>query len=126
MSSLHCFSAFGPDPVRDRMLDAGAKYLVTSPDLRGKISEILPDIETLKDVISVDKDGRSGEPLPDRDLDYYELMAAADPDDFTMADTTQYDFAIMPLHVGFDRETQGCVASASSGDSAVDNRALGA
>ena len=28
------FSAFGPDPVKDRMLDAGAAYLVTSPDLR--------------------------------------------------------------------------------------------
>ena len=34
------FSAFGPDPVKDRMLDAGAAYLVTSPDLRKKISPI--------------------------------------------------------------------------------------
>ena len=35
------FSAFGPEPVKDRMLDSGAKILVTQPELRRKISEIL-------------------------------------------------------------------------------------
>ena len=101
------FSAFGPDPVRDRMLDAGAKYLVTSPDLRAKISEMLPEIKTLKNVIIVNKDGRSDDPPVEGDLDYYELMSAADPDSFTMAETTQYDFAIMHYTSGSTGKPKG-------------------
>ena len=31
------FSAFGPEPVRDRLLDSGAKVLVTQPALRSRI-----------------------------------------------------------------------------------------
>ena len=30
------FSAFGPDPVKDRMEDSGAKVLLTTPDLRSE------------------------------------------------------------------------------------------
>ena len=56
------------------MVDAGARYLITTPELRSKIAEILPKVETLEKVIIVDKDGRSGEPLVEGDLDYYELM----------------------------------------------------
>ena len=37
------FSAFGPEPVRDRMQDSGAKVLVTQPDLRKKIVDIIID-----------------------------------------------------------------------------------
>ena len=119
------FSAFGPDPVRDRMLDAGAKYLVTSPELRDKISSILPDIKTLKNVIVANKDGRSDDPLVDGDLDYYELMADADPDDFKMAETSQYDFAIMHYTSGSTGKTQRCPSPSPSRYSAMDNRTLG-
>ena len=31
------FSAFGPEPVKDRMLDSGAKVLITQPELREKL-----------------------------------------------------------------------------------------
>ena len=30
------FSAFGPEPVKDRMLDSGAKVLITQPELKKK------------------------------------------------------------------------------------------
>jgi hypothetical protein len=33
------FSAFGPDPVRDRLLDSGAKVLVTTPDSGNNTSD---------------------------------------------------------------------------------------
>ena len=49
------FSAFGPDPVRDRMEDAGASFLVTTPELKSKIDTMLPDIKTLQKVIVIDK-----------------------------------------------------------------------
>ena len=42
------FSAFGPEPVKDRMIDSGAKVLVTQPDLRRKITGIIPPLENLK------------------------------------------------------------------------------
>ena len=88
------FSAFGPDPVKDRMLDAGATYLVTSPDLRKKISPILKDIKTLKNVIVVNKDNRFDDPLVDDDLDYKKLMSKVDPALFKITNTSQYDFLL--------------------------------
>ena len=101
------FSAFGPDPVLDRMVDAGARYLITTPELRKKIAEILPKVETLEKVIIVDKDGRSGQPLVEGDLDYYELMAAADPSGFQIANTSQYDYSIMHYTSGSTGKPKG-------------------
>ena len=49
------FSAFGPDPVRDRMEDAGASFLVTTPELKSKIDTMLPDIKTLQKVTTYTK-----------------------------------------------------------------------
>ena len=53
------FSAFGPDPVKDRMLDSGAKILVTQPELRKKIEKIIPDLPDLEKIIVVNKNNRS-------------------------------------------------------------------
>ena len=50
------FSAFGPDPVKDRLLDSGAKILITTPALRKKISNILPELPDLENVIIVNID----------------------------------------------------------------------
>ncbi len=49
------FSAFGPDPVRDRLENSGATVLVTQPDLRKKIAAILPQLPALKHVIVVSR-----------------------------------------------------------------------
>ncbi len=101
------FSAFGPDPVRDRMQDAGAKHLITSPELREKISDILPEIETLESVIIVNKDGRSELAAAAGDLDYYALMADADAASFSLLETSQYDFAIMHYTSGSTGKPKG-------------------
>ena len=68
------FSAFGPEPVKDRMLDSGAKVLITQPELREKISSILGDLPELENIIIVNKDGRSEKPLVENDISYEELM----------------------------------------------------
>ena len=101
------FSAFGPDPVRDRMLDAGASYLLTSPELRQKIAGILPDIETLREVIIVDKNGRSGLPKIEGDLEYEDVMRSASDDEFQIEDTSQYDFSIMHYTSGSTGKPKG-------------------
>ena len=100
------FSAFGPEPVKDRMEDAGANYLITTPDLRSKLDDILPDIETLKNVIIVNKNGRSKEKMKDEDLSYEKLMISSDSN-FEIEHTTQYDFAIMHYTSGSTGKPKG-------------------
>ena len=101
------FSAFGPDPVRDRMEDAGAKYLITSPELRNKLNDILPKIKTLKNVIVINKNGRHDGVLVDGDLSYETLMESDDGKDFEIERTSQYDFSIMHYTSGSTGKPKG-------------------
>lgn len=101
------FSAFGPDPVRDRMEDAGASFLISTPELKQKIEDMLPDIKTLKKVIIVNKLNRSDNPLKGSDLSYEELMGKADGTAFKLEPTTQYDFAIMHYTSGSTGKPKG-------------------
>ena len=68
------FSAFGPDPVRDRMEDAGASFLITTPELKAKINSILPKIQTLQKVIVINKLNRSEIEPDNLTLSYDDLM----------------------------------------------------
>ncbi|MSQ08223.1 MAG: acetate--CoA ligase [Dehalococcoidia bacterium] len=102
------FSAFGPDPVRDRLQDSGATILITTPDLRKKIAAILPGCPALKHIIIINKNGRSKEPLAGGDLSYEALMAKA-PADFKCVPTSQYDYAIMHYTSGTTGKPKGAV-----------------
>ena len=42
------FSAFGPEAVKDRLHDSGAKVLVTSPELWTRVKDIKSDLPDLK------------------------------------------------------------------------------
>ena len=101
------FSAFGPDPVRDRMVDAGARFLITSPDLRKKIANILPDVKTLDKVIVVNKNNRHSAPYSAGDIPYDELMQANQDNEFVVTNTHQYDFAIMHYTSGSTGKPKG-------------------
>ena len=102
------FSAFGPDPVRDRLQDSGATVLVTAPELRKRIAGILPDCKDLKHIVVVNKDGRSKEPLAAGDLSYEELMAQASPE-LAEIDTTRDDYSIMHYTSGTTGKPKGAV-----------------
>jgi len=102
------FSAFGPEPVKDRLQDSGAKVLVTQPDLRRKITEIIPELFELQHIIVVNKDNRDPEPMLSSDLSYEEEMAKAPPN-FDIVETSQYDYSIMHYTSGTTGKPKGAV-----------------
>ncbi|MEW5747458.1 MAG: acetate--CoA ligase [Candidatus Thermoplasmatota archaeon] len=65
------FPAFGPDAIRDRLLDSGAVCLVTDSDLKKRYYEVKNQLPELKHTIIVGKDVAPGE------LSWEKEMAAA-------------------------------------------------
>ena len=102
------FSAFGPEPVKDRLLDSGAKVLVTTPELRRRIAGILPDLPDLKHIVIVNKLGRDTTPPVEGDLRYDDLMSHASPD-FETDPTSMYDYSIMHYTSGTTGKPKGAV-----------------
>ena len=102
------FSAFGPDPVRDRLQDSAAKVLVTQPDLRRRITGIIPELFDLQHIVVVNKNDRDPAPMDMSDLSYEEEMGKASPD-FDTVPTSQYDYSIMHYTSGTTGKPKGAV-----------------
>jgi len=102
------FSAFGPEPVKDRLLDSGARVLVTQPALRRRISQIIADLPELEHVIVVNKNNRDPEPLVEKDAGYEKLMSEASAD-YEIAKTSMYDYSIMHYTSGTTGKPKGAV-----------------
>jgi acetyl-CoA synthetase len=100
------FSAFGPDAVKDRIENAGAVLLLTSPDLWRKIEHIRPELPALKHVVHVDHGARitASEGI----LSYNDLMDAA-PDETEIEQTGLDDLAIMHYTSGTTGKPKGAV-----------------
>ena len=99
------FSAFGPEPVKDRMLDSGAKILITQPELREKITSIFSDLPDLKNILIVNKNNRSNSALIENDLSYEELMKKQTH--WSIENTSQYDYSIMHYTSGTTGKPKG-------------------
>ncbi|MBI4218727.1 MAG: acetate--CoA ligase, partial [Chloroflexi bacterium] len=102
------FSAFGPDPVRDRLVDAGATILITTPELKRRIARILPDCPDLQHIVIVNKNNRDAKPLEGNDHSYERLMASA-PAQFKIVNTSQCDYSIMHYTSGTTGKPKGAV-----------------
>ena len=97
------FSAFGPEPIRQRMLLGAAKVLVTTPELYSrKVASIRDTLPRLQTVILVGGGGL------DRTLDYEDLMAAAS-DRHTIAPTAPEQVALLHFTSGTTGTPKGAV-----------------
>ncbi len=99
------FSAFGPDAVKDRLEDSNAKVLVTSPSLKKKIADIIPDLPALQKIVTVFRGKQKSDA---DDLSYDELMADVS-DAFEIVHTHKEDNAIMHYTSGTTGKPKGAV-----------------
>jgi acetyl-CoA synthetase len=99
------FSAFGPDAVKDRLADSEAKVLITSPALKKKIVEVLPELPALKSLVLVHRGKEKTEP---NDLSYEEMMAEAS-ESFDTVKTHKEEYAIMHYTSGTTGKPKGAV-----------------
>ena len=74
------FSAFGPDPVRDRLADSGASVFITTPDLKARIEHIFADLPNIRHFIIVNKNNRHPKALGKNEISYEDAMQKASPD----------------------------------------------
>ena len=99
------FSAFGPDAVKDRLKDSGAKVLVTIPRLVKTVHEILGELPDLERIIIVNK-RKSPYDLQNMEVRYEELMDRAS-EEFEIVKTRDEDYAIMHYTSGTTGKPKG-------------------
>ena len=102
------FSSFGPDAVLDRLGDSGAKVLVTSAELMDTVHKVKDRLPELKHVIVVDRRGRYEGMYQPGETSYVEELLKAS-DEFTAADTSPEDYAVMHYTSGTTGKPKGAV-----------------
>ena len=99
------FSAFGPEPVRERMARGDGRVLVTTRALyRRKVAPVRDRLPQLRHVLLVDAEGS---PEPDT-LDFAALMAAAS-DDHEIPPTAPDQMALLHFTSGTTGTPKGAV-----------------
>ena len=107
--SVFCplFSAFGPEPIQQRLLIGAGNVLVTTEALysRRKISELRGSLPALKHVLVI---GSGDMTLPPNTENFHELMHAAS-EEFTVAPTEPEDMALIHFTSGTTGKPKGAV-----------------
>jgi len=83
------FPAFGPDAIRDRLVDSGAVALVTDSDLKSRVYEVKSQLPELKHMIIVGKNVAAGELSWEK-----EMAAASDKFDATPMDPEEFSYML--------------------------------
>jgi acetyl-CoA synthetase len=101
------FSAFGPEPIRQRMSIGDGRVLVTTVMLyKRKVAELRASLPGLRHVLLIGSPEEVSE-IPDT-LDFHQLMAAAD-DHFTVAPTAPQDLALLHFTSGTTGKPKGAM-----------------
>ncbi len=98
------FCAFGPDAVKDRLENSGAKVLVTSPALWDKIKAIRSDLPALETVILVTR-RENAEPTAGEVL--WDDVIAGQSDEFETVNTDPEDYSVMHYTSGTTGKPKG-------------------
>ena len=91
------FSAFGPEPVAERVRRAEGVMIVTTPSLLPKVDRIRGNLPTLKHVLVVGH--RAGVEAGEGNLDYAALVSEAS-DEFEIEQTRAEDWSIIHFTSG--------------------------
>lgn len=102
------FSAFGPDAVRDRLLDSEANVVITSPKLKKIIDKVKDDLPGLKYRVIVNKYNKEMGNLEDGEISY-ELEMDKASDKFDIVKTSAEDFSVMHYTSGTTGKPKGAV-----------------
>ena len=91
------FSAFGPEPISERVGRAEGKAMITTPKLLSKVNAIRDNLPSLEHVIIMD--GREEHELADTDMSWSALIADAS-DEFEIEKTGPEDWSVMHFTSG--------------------------
>jgi len=91
------FSAFGPEPIKERVDRAEGKVIVTTPKLLAKVDAIRDQLSSLETVIVIDT--REETEVADRDVAWSSIYPDAS-EDFTIEQTSAEDWSIMHFTSG--------------------------
>jgi acetyl-CoA synthetase len=92
------FSAFGPEALKDRLIDSEARVVITSPELKPKIDQIKNQLPHLSYVVITGETGK----LKDGELSFDELLAESSD-----ADCCEAMDANDPLYLLYTSGTTG-------------------
>ena len=127
--SVFCplFSAFGPEPIEQRLRLGEARVLVTTPVLyRRKVAELRPRLPLLAHVLLV---GEEAEVAAVQDVDHLDALMGAADDSYEVASTSPEDMALLHFTSGTTGTPKGAihvhdavVAHHATGDMVLDLR----
>jgi acetyl-CoA synthetase len=100
------FSAFGPEAIKDRLEDSGARFVVTTPDLKDRLDSVLTDLPNIERVIIVDRHHSQTHSLKTHEVKYETLMAQAS-DQFNTVYTEKDDYSIIHYTSGTTGKPKG-------------------
>ncbi len=91
------FSAFGPEPIKERVLRAEGCTIITTPKLLPKVNAIRDQLPSVRHVIVIAH--REGKPVAPEDIDYASIVHPAS-ESFEIERTGPEDWSIMHFTSG--------------------------